>query len=197
MGHSQVFFCVPVRMDNWTDMAKDVFLPTFINHALGINDLFLKTLASIAALVWDAVTLPCRVLIGVPYRVYTEYSIEHSSSLLEQLIQPNGHFEEARKHGIVQLVAHVEETHVTETLGQRRPDITEEALKNLPFQARKTSYDVVCHVCLKALPWSQEENQVINTTELFMRSFPSGAWNGQGSGSSRSSYSYICLTITE
>jgi hypothetical protein len=174
---------VVVRTD---DLSKDLFLPTFINHVPKIKNLFLRAIASLFAIPWDILTFASR-LISLPIKICIKPNAATPSPKLpvQTLIENSCHFKEALKNGVVHLVAHVEDIQMTETLGERRPDIiVNPALKDLPFVARKTSYDLSCDVLLKELPWHQENVQSSHSTEFFMRSFPSGLWNYQFGGRS-------------
>jgi hypothetical protein len=180
---------VPVRVDNCDDFSKDLFLPTFVNHVLKINNLFFKLLASIFALPWDVLTLPCR-LIGVFFRL----ADKEERLPVHRLIENNPSFEGVRKNGVVRLVAHLEYTWVTKTFSQLRQAIRGEGvdgpLGDVPFEAVRESEDVLCEVYLKALPWLQNKKQKSTSVGLFRRG-SEGEWNCQGLGSSKSSLDCI------
>lgn len=75
---------VPVRTNNFMNFAKDFFLPTTVNHALGENysyfksdsvlakiaNVVLKALSIISSLFLDFITLPIRLVTCIP-RVYS------------------------------------------------------------------------------------------------------------------------------
>jgi hypothetical protein len=96
---------------------------------------------------------------------------------VEELIKTSPHFAEAKKNGIIRLVAHVVNTRVTETFGQMFSDITDQR-KDIPFRAEEDSYDVSCEVYLKALPRGQREYlSGGGHWRAYQRSFPDGLWN--------------------
>lgn len=174
---------VPVRIDNLADMAKDLFLPNFVNHVLKINNVVAKIFLTLFALAWDVLTLPCRVLIGLPIRLYEHYTTSKPPLLpVEELIQASPHFEEAKKQGIVRVVVHIEDTRVTKTLGEGVPSIVDQRQRDLPFEAEKITDDKSGEVYIKALPWNDSgKGQWRSYTQFFMRTFPSGEWNEQSS----------------
>lgn len=59
---------IPLRTDSLKNLATDLFLPTLFNHALKINNIALKVIASIAAIILDLITLLPRT-IATPFRV--------------------------------------------------------------------------------------------------------------------------------
>jgi hypothetical protein len=180
---------VPVRVDNFADMAKDVFLPNFVNHVLKINNLAAKIFVGFFALAWDVVTLPVRLFIGLPIRLYQHYNESKTLLPVEELIKANPHYEEAKKNGIVRLVYHIEETRVTKTMGEFQPDIVDQHVRDILFEAEKNSYDNSCEVFIKALPWNDAgKGQWRDYTQLFRRAFPSGEWNEKGAGGATSGY---------
>lgn len=59
------------RTDTLSHFAKDFFCPTLFNYALKINNIALKILASLFALILDAATLVCRFFTA-PYKIYSD-----------------------------------------------------------------------------------------------------------------------------
>lgn len=59
---------IPVRTDQLNHFFEDLIFPTFINHALNINNFILRFFLSLAALIFDAITLPLR-LVTAPVRI--------------------------------------------------------------------------------------------------------------------------------
>jgi hypothetical protein len=155
---------VPMRVDNCNHLARDLFLPTFINRALKIHNLFLKVLASIVAIAWDVLTFPIR-LIALPIRLCTASSA--NAHAVEKLIKESPHFEETKKHGVVRLVAHVEDVHFSNIQGRVPNDL-----------ATMRTFDASFDVLLKASPQHQEPNGTYGSnTKFFAREFPNGEWH--------------------
>ena len=63
-------FLMVSRVDTWKNLAKDLFLPTFINRALRVENLVGAIFASFFAIILDLATLPFRLLTLGP--VYSE-----------------------------------------------------------------------------------------------------------------------------
>lgn len=59
---------IPTRTDNLKDFLKDIFLPTFVNQALNINNIALRLFASFFALALDVITLLPRLCVA-PFKV--------------------------------------------------------------------------------------------------------------------------------
>lgn len=59
---------VGVRTGNLNDFAKDLFLPTYLNYAITIDESVLKIFASIAAIAFDLLFLPVRLFM-CPFRI--------------------------------------------------------------------------------------------------------------------------------
>lgn len=67
--HSILKACfIPIRTQNWPILAKDLFLPTFINRALKIDNVALRVFASCFSIILDLMTLIPR-LITTPFRI--------------------------------------------------------------------------------------------------------------------------------
>jgi len=51
----------PVRTNNLSNFAKDLFLPTTTHYAIKIQNIALRVLAIIASVILDVITLPIRL----------------------------------------------------------------------------------------------------------------------------------------
>lgn len=60
---------IPLRTESLKHFTKDLFLPTFVNFSLKINNLALRVIASTFAVALDMITLPVRLL-TTPYRIH-------------------------------------------------------------------------------------------------------------------------------
>ncbi len=76
----------PLRTDKLSDFTKDLFLPTFVNHALEINNIALRIFASLFAIAFDLSTLPIRFL-ATPFRVFYNYRHPEETHPLSTLIE--------------------------------------------------------------------------------------------------------------
>lgn len=56
----------PVRTNNLNNFAKDFFLPTTVNHAIKVQNTIGKIFAILAALVFDMITFPVRLVTCIP-----------------------------------------------------------------------------------------------------------------------------------
>jgi len=56
----------PLRTESIKNFAKDFFFPTLVNHALKINNIVKKIFVSLLAIMFDLVTFPCRLFVGIP-----------------------------------------------------------------------------------------------------------------------------------
>ncbi len=61
---------IPVRTNNWQNLAQDALFPTICNHAIKINFLVTKILAVLGALFLDVLTLPIRLCTCIPRIIY-------------------------------------------------------------------------------------------------------------------------------
>ena len=59
----------PLKTGSFQILVRDVTLPTFINFALNINNFALKIFISLFAILFDAITLPIRI-ITTPFKIY-------------------------------------------------------------------------------------------------------------------------------
>lgn len=179
---------VPVRVDNLADFFRDVYFPTFINHALKINNICLRILVSCVAIVWDLITLPIRSLTW-PIRMYS-YHYNSKPLPVEELIKTSPHFAEAKRDGVVRLVARGEYTRHVQSLGDF---INDPKLKHLPNTATRNTLEVTRFVTLKALPWCQEGHTSRDWTENFWMDLDNQQWLLCGSTGSKSAGStYSC-----
>lgn len=55
-----------VRSNNGKNFAKDFFLPTVVNHAFKVKNIVGMIFAVLGALIFDAITLPFRLLTTIP-----------------------------------------------------------------------------------------------------------------------------------
>lgn len=167
----------PVRVDNWGDLKKDLFLPTFVNLVLKINNRCLLIFAALFALPWDVLTLPFR-LAAIPIRLYEHHHLTYPDLPVETLIKTSPVFEEVKKHGVVRLFTHLEETKATKTFGEKFPEmIMLPEKKDLPYEAEQTTHEVVCDVYLKAFPWNESSYKSRGSLKMFVRIPPNFKWN--------------------
>jgi hypothetical protein len=160
---------VPVRVDNCADFARDLFLPTFVNHVLKINNVRLKIIAALFAIPWDLMTFPIR-FIAWPIR----YSLYNSKPLpVEELIQASPHFAEAKREGVVRLVGYGEDTRHVLSLGDfmKNPK-----LKHVPNKATTTTLEMTHLVTLKALPWTETGRSSRDSTESYWEDLDNQHW---------------------
>jgi len=137
---------IPLRTDNWKDFAKDIFLPTFVNHALRINNFVLRIFASIFALTLDVITFIPRVIVS-PFRAIYNHK-NHKNKIkhpLISLIENNPHSAESIKSGIVKLRVKFQDIK-TFNEGKMAHQFKVEgymtvAIKALPFTKRKSKFN--------------------------------------------------------
>ncbi len=61
--HSIIKACfIPIRTNSWPIFAKDLFLPTFINRALKVDNIVLRILASCFSIILDLITFMPRLI---------------------------------------------------------------------------------------------------------------------------------------
>lgn len=75
----------PVRTHSFKPFVADLFLPATMHAALRINNVVLKTIAIIAALFLDIVTLPIRLVTAIPRFIYN--GAQPNSPLTELLLR--------------------------------------------------------------------------------------------------------------
>lgn len=80
---------IPTRTDNIQDLVKDLFLPTFINHALKVHSLIGRIFASIAAIALDIATFVPRFFIA-PLKAYSDYTNKDKHPLVNLLKSHSG-----------------------------------------------------------------------------------------------------------
>ena len=188
----------PMRVGSCKDLAKDLFLPTFINHALRVNNLFLRVVASLCAFVWDIATMPFR-FISLPFRIAQHRCSPTPESKLPvfQLIKENPDFKRVMEEGQVRLVAKVEETvgtkkfdtpskdkeevaHLMDNLesivGTRRFDHNLKLLKDSDCERRTDSYEASRDVVLRLMPGLWEKKQSREGVEFYSRNLPNEMW---------------------
>lgn len=104
---------IPLRTDSWKDFAKDLFLPTVVNHAIKTDGIVLKVFASLFAIALDVVTFIPRLVISPFKAVYDrKHKTEHP---LATLIKNKPGGAEAIKSGTVQIAIDFNETIVGES----------------------------------------------------------------------------------
>jgi len=179
---------VPVRVDNLADFARDLFLPTFVNHVLKINNVCLKIIAALFAIPWDLITYLIR---SATWPIRLAYYHYNSKPLpVEELIKTSPHFAEAKRDGVVQLVARGEYTRHQQSLGDFINDLK---LKHVPNTATRNILEVSRLVAIKALPWCQEEHTSRDWVENFWMDLDKRQWLLCGSTGSKSGGStYSC-----
>jgi len=57
---------IPTRTNNLRNFAQDLFLPTFVNHALKLQNVVAKIFVILSALILDMLTFPIRLLTCMP-----------------------------------------------------------------------------------------------------------------------------------
>lgn len=62
-------YIMPIRTDRQS-WAKDLFLPSFVNSALKVEDTTARVFSSIFAIILDIATLPLRVITLIPRAIY-------------------------------------------------------------------------------------------------------------------------------
>lgn len=82
--------CIPIRTDNLADFCEDVFYPTVMNHALKAQNIAVRILATLAALILDTLTLPIR-LFTCAFRLFDNPQKE-DHPLYQYLIRENSTF---------------------------------------------------------------------------------------------------------
>jgi hypothetical protein len=179
---------VPVRVDNVADFTRDLFSPTFVNHALKIKNVCLRILVSCLAIIWDRITFPIRCVTW-PFRMYS-YHYNTKPLPVEELIKTSPHFGEAKRDGVVRLVAHGKYTRYVQSLDDF---IKNPKLKHVPNTAATTTHEVTQLVALKALPWTETGHSSNDSTENFWMDLDKRQWHSCGATDSKTSGSiYAC-----
>ncbi len=93
---------IPLRTENWQNFAKDLFLPTFIHRALKVDNLIMRMIASLFAIILDVATLPIRFLTA-PFRVYVNLK-NPSTHPIEELIKDKPNAKPAFREGLVYII---------------------------------------------------------------------------------------------
>lgn len=79
--HSILKACfIPIRTNNFSTLAKDLFLPTFINHAIKIDSFAFRIFSSFFAIILDILTL-------IPRSIATPFRILHNDKNKHPLIK--------------------------------------------------------------------------------------------------------------
>lgn len=166
---------IPVRTDNWKNFAKDLFLPTYVNHALKIDNFVLGVFASVFAAALDGFTFVPR-LFSSPFRAIYNHRNPNEHPLIA-LIRNNPAFLRSINSGVVTIRMHWEDTDT-----------------NLPYRptAKKSTFDGFARVAIKALPGIEQRSGCATTSEKFIKT-PENQWvAGPASISSNSSWQYAC-----
>lgn len=135
----------PCRTDNVKGFMEDVFLPTFVNFALKIDNHALKVIGSITAIVFDLLTLPIRLVV-TPFRVIYNRCNPEEKHPLRALIEENG---EQLSNEEDFLTIHCKTIEVIEE------EEGEEAHPGLRRRSR-TCMEITVRVALKTLPGTGE-----------------------------------------
>ncbi len=189
----------PMRVDSCKDLAKDLLVPTFINHALRVNNLFLRIIASIGAFAWDIVTMPFR-FVFLPFRIAQHRCgpTPESKVPVVQLIKESPDFKRVMDEGIVHLVAKIESTvgtkkfaytpskdkeeevrlmdNLESIVGTRRFDHNLKLLKDSDCERRTDSYEASYDVVLRLMPGVWEKKQSREGTKFYSRNLPNEMW---------------------
>lgn len=153
---------IPTRVDTLANLAKDLFLPTFINQALKVDGLFFKIVASLILLPWDMLTLVFR-LITLPYRLCCSKPPELP---VVKLIKDSPAFREALQEGVVHISAVLKNIRATE----------HSSFGGDASKVEEVMYRVSTEVCLKPLPAGNfVGKQTQNLTTIFQKI--GGQWN--------------------
>lgn len=68
----------PVRTNNFSNFAKDFFLPTVVNQTIKVKDMAAKVFAIIGALFLDLATFPIRLVTFIPRIIMNAVKEEHT-----------------------------------------------------------------------------------------------------------------------
>jgi hypothetical protein len=90
---------IPTRTSNKSELLQDVLLPTFVNHALNIENLFSKVIGSMFAIMLDILTLIPR-LIATPFKIKADQE-NHTEHPVIALIRNNPQAAESIQSGVV------------------------------------------------------------------------------------------------
>lgn len=156
---------IPLRLDNWKDFAKDLFLPTFINFALKVNNIALKIFASPFAIAFDVLTLIPRLLL-TPLRFHYNGKNKQEHPLVA-LIKDKPDAAESLKSGIVNLHVKMEQI-----------DIKNDRLNGLDAAEQKTIEGNI-RVAIKALHGIDESSDYKTSNVKYLK--VNGEWDAQES----------------
>lgn len=163
---------IPLRTDCWGDFAKDFFLPTFINHAIKVDNVVLKIIASVFAIALDIVTFIPR-LIASPFRAI--YNHKHKSEhALIGLIKDKPEFTQAVKSGVLKIRVKFENV-----------DIQTDADLNIRT-AKQFAVDGYTTVTISRLPGIKEQSEFNDRTASYMEI--EGEWDVQSSATGKSQH---------
>lgn len=155
---------IPLRTDNWKDFAIDLFLPTFINHAIKVDNIALKIIASLFAIALDIITFIPR-LVASPFRAI--YNNKHKSEHpLEGLLKDKPKFTQAAKSGVLKIQVKFENVAI-----QEDEDLNTKT-------AKKFAVDGFLMVTIKRLP-ELKANQPEFNEESVDYMLVEGEWDAQ------------------
>lgn len=179
---------MPLRTQNSTEFAQDLFLPTFVHVALQVNNIVLKVIVSILTIVLDVMTLPIR-FIATPFRMYYQaHYPEEKNHPLTQLIHENGRavFDDP----VVELCYEVQE--VCTSRAQEKIVFPKSwsasscaCVRELLADGRKSVIKGAIQVALQTMPYRMDNgHSEVLDTEVYSKE--SAGWKLEGN------YKYFC-----
>lgn len=175
---------IPLRTQYPKDFLKDLFLPTFLHFSLKINNMALKIIGSIFAVMLDITTFPIR-LITTPFRIYYNYKYPDEKHPLIHLIEDQSRFQKTIENNKVNLCYEVQNVQIT-------PFSPPDEKGNIFQDATKSTIQGVMSIALKKIPGGIK-NQSSEKTENISYLAINGKWTiANFSEGSSSHYSYRC-----
>ena len=158
----------PLRTNNPKNFSKDLFLPTFVNFALKVNNVALKLFAAIFAIAFDIITFPVRLVV-TPFRVIYNHLNPEKKHPLFSLI------EDADKDGcnigdVVTIHYKVEDVSMSDPVQEDGHRVQ---------NARKYLAEGTIQIALKRLPGGIK-SQVAGETESSTYIGMDGEWTREG-----------------
>ncbi len=138
---------MPLRTDNLKDFATDLFLPTFFHFALKVENVVLRALASIVAIVVDVATVLIR-LVATPIRFYYNTQYPEPVHPLVSLLGQNPTSKQALEEGTVILICKMRQTNLSPTRNEQGHQVQE---------AQKTLITMTSYIALRKLPGGVKE----------------------------------------
>lgn len=173
----------PLRT-NKEDIAKDFFLPTFVNFSLKINNVALRVFASIFAITIDAISFPLRFLL-TPLRIYYNYRHPEEIHPIINLLKDHPKLKQVLANNSVQLSYNVKIVQVEDST-----EVDEEG--NVFQKAVEQTIRGTKLVALQRLPGGIE-NKVSETERMTFYLGMNGDWFVTSSVVSKSShYTFAC-----